>query len=350
MFHCRTSALLCGFSLTLAACDTGPVNPTEQGAAPLETAANPTVSSVVTGTWRTMPALVPARASMAAGVLDKSIVVVGGLTGSNAHAMWRVDAYNIETKTWTQLRSLPESRFGVYGVTPIHGKLYVAGGSTTSPDGIEQRPVKTLFVYDPATNSWSRKADVPALSGCGAYQANLLGRLYVYQPCNIGPGNQALWAYSPTKNAWTTLRTPPSHHLSGVAGVIDDKLYVTGGSYFNGTDYVMNTELDVYDPSTNSWTIKKPMPSGRAQSPFATTGRGKLFVAGGMTEPFGGPTSDLQVYDASTDTWTTGPSMASPRWGGASAYAGGKFFTIGGSDLNDAFTSKVEAFIASIDP
>jgi Kelch motif/Galactose oxidase, central domain len=345
MLQYRLITLLCSVTLALAACDSGSVNPT----APPEGSANSIISNVVTGTWKIMPSLTPARGAMAAGVLGQSVVVVGGLTGNDGHAMWRVDAYDLQTKMWRQLKSLPESRFGVYGVTPIHGKLYVAGGSTTSPDGIVQSPVRTLFVYDTATKNWSRKADLPQASGCSGYQANLLGRLYVYQPCHGGPDNQAFLAYSPTNNTWTTRRPPPSFHAFGVAGVIDGKLYLTGGwrgPREDDTTIVLNPELDVYDPSTNTWTIKRPMPSARWQTPFATTGRGQLFIAGGVAQDSRVISADLQVYDALTDTWTFGPPMLHPEEGGASAWAGGKFFAIGGSDEHELL-SEVGAFIPS---
>ena len=83
-----------------------------------------------------MPSLQPARWRHAADVLGKSIVVVGGLSGDELHALSRVDAYNVETRTWTALASLPVPRYDVIGATAIQGKLYVAGGIATGPETI----------------------------------------------------------------------------------------------------------------------------------------------------------------------------------------------------------------------
>ena len=97
---------------------------------------------------------------MGVGVLDKSIVVVGGWTGHTT--LTRVDAYNVETRTWIQLRSLPAPRELVLGATAINGKLYVAGGRSADAMNREE---KTLFVYDPGTNTWSRGSNRRTTTG-----------------------------------------------------------------------------------------------------------------------------------------------------------------------------------------
>jgi hypothetical protein len=115
---------------------------------------------------------VPARAEMAAAVSDKSIVVVGGYSDDRL-AMTRVDAFNVETKTWTRLEPLPEARYG-NGATTINGKIYVAGGRSTE-NPVVPAPQKSLFMYDPGTGTWTREADLPR-SVYVSLQAGLLGK------------------------------------------------------------------------------------------------------------------------------------------------------------------------------
>jgi N-acetylneuraminic acid mutarotase len=325
-----------GLCISLVACGDPSAGPTESGTlAP--TPPTPAAGSGLTfnGTWKKYPSLVPARWRSAADLLGKSIIVVGGLNGAN-ESIRRVDAYNVETRTWTGLKPLPIPLYDALGATAIHGKLYVAGGKSTTEDCL-----KTLYVYDPLTNSWARKADMP-LTGCHGVQANILGQLYVYT-VYTGPGRGDLFAaYNPNTNTWVRRPVPEGSFQSYPVGeAINDKFYLTGGIDASGQ---FNHVLQVYDPATKIWTKKSPLPTGRDNA-FATAFHGKLFVAGGTLDDNGlaVATDVVEAYDPLTDTWATGPSMLAPRRHGAAAWGRGNlFFTIDG--LTDGtIDSRVEA-------
>jgi N-acetylneuraminic acid mutarotase len=326
---------MCGVCITLVACgDPSVVGPTEPGTiAPRAPTADAAVSVLAfNGTWRTMPSLLPARWRAAADVLDKSIVVVGGRNGLEIFD--RVDAYNVETRAWTALKSLPVPLYDLIGVTTIHGKLYVAGGVSTTGNCL-----KTLFVYDPATNSWTRKADMPR-TGCHGVQANVLGQLYVYTLYTGSAAEPTLFAsYNPSTDKWVRRPIPDEVHQSWpVGGAINGKFYLTGGVDASGQ---ADRVLQVYDPATRMWTKKSPIPTGR-DGAFAAVVHGKLFVAGGVgLRDTWVMTDVVEAYDPLTDTWAAGPSMLAPRGFGASGWAGGKFFTIDGT--TPSLTSRVEA-------
>jgi N-acetylneuraminic acid mutarotase len=325
---------ICGLCTTLAACG----DPSAPGTLALGgPSADATVSALTfTGTWRTMPSLLPARWRHAADVLGNSIVVVGGLSGSELEALSRVDAYNVETRTWTALKSLPIPLYDVNGATPIHGKLYVTGGRS----GPNDSPRKTLYVYDPATNSWSRKADMP-LRGSVGVQANVLGQLYVYTFPQSPPDIKLFASYNPKTDKWVRRPLPKGLHFAyPVAGAINGKFYLTSGEAYSG---LSDRELEVYDPVTRTWTTKSPMPTARAVASAAVV-HGKLFVAGGVVNQNGLAVSTdvVEGYDPLTDTWATGPSLPTPRGHAASAWAGGKFFVIDGI-RGGPLTSQVEA-------
>ena len=219
MTRLRFVTTICGLSTTLAACG-GPSagGPTAPGTlAPGGPTADAAVSALAfNGTWRTMPSLLPARWRHAGDVLGKSIVVVGGLSGSELEALSRVDAFNVETRTWTALKSLPIPLYDVNGATPVQGKLYVSGGRS-SPD---EDCAKTLFVYDPATDSWTRKADMP-LKGCVGVQAHVLGQLYVYTFPQSPPDIRLFASYNPKTDKWVRRPLPKGLHFAyPVAGAI----------------------------------------------------------------------------------------------------------------------------------
>ena len=81
----------------------------------------------------------------------------------------------------------------------------------------------------------------------------------------------------------------PSPRVGHIGGVIDGRLYITGGSATNGTD---NPVL-VFDPVINSWSIASADPIGTpAGDPIARQFMAaavlgcQLFVAGGYDNRF----------------------------------------------------------------
>ncbi len=67
---------------------------------------------------------------------------------------------------------------------------------------------------------------------------------------------------------------------------------------FNGSQPV--ADLDVYDPATDTWTTRAPIPTaGRA---IGTALQGKLYVIAG---------SNAYVYDPGSNKWS---SIAAPTW------------------------------------
>jgi N-acetylneuraminic acid mutarotase len=114
--------------------------------------------------------------------------------------------------------SLPGAREETNGASVINGKLYVSGGRNR-----EFRATRTLFVYDPKTNSWTRKADMPQ-AGCGGIQGVIGSQLYVYLPpvgggsaCH-GPNEMGLlFRYNPSTNTWMRRAAPPSDHRTVLA-------------------------------------------------------------------------------------------------------------------------------------
>jgi N-acetylneuraminic acid mutarotase len=343
MSHRIGLAALGSFALALAACGGDPAGPSTMP----ETSRASSLGSVG-GIWRQQPSLLPARRWAAATVSGKSILVIGGEVNGEVGSSSRVDAYNVETRKWTRLAPLPEGRMW-HDATTIGGKVYVAGGENESIiDGVPTgTPTHTLFVYDPGTNSWSRKADLPVKGTQIVHQAAVSGVLYVYTD------NDHFWKYSPWLDKWTALPLPPSPHGDGMMKAIGGKLYLTGGIRFTGTRWEYNPELDVYEPATRTWTVKSPLPAAYSSldhGAVAASFRGKLWVAGGAADPSGplynAPARETYAYDPLTDTWVSGPPMLRATMNAAGAWAGGKFYVFGGNDSSDL--TQVTGFVQAL--
>jgi N-acetylneuraminic acid mutarotase len=128
------------------------------------------------------------------------------------------------------------------------------------------------------------------------------------------------FALAAIEDSWTTKEPLPMASW-GIVGV-NDKIYAIAGSgdYAN-VSYVNNAVLE-YDPASDEWTAKKPMPTKRYQ--FATTVyQNKIYVIG---EPDGAN----QIYDPATDTWKNKTSMPTPRTQLEANVVNGKIYLIGG--------------------
>jgi N-acetylneuraminic acid mutarotase len=78
--------------------------------------------------------------------------------------------------------------------------------------------------------------------------------------------------------------------------VLNGKLYVAGGQWSADDGFSGGTtaSLQVYDPLTNSWSAKAPMPTVRRYAAGATAA-GLVFVVTGQLDA-GGMTRKVEVY------------------------------------------------------
>lgn len=302
--------------LVLASCSDTTTEPATPGAA------GPTAPAlaVASNSWITRTDMPTERWALAAAAVtndagESILYAIGGTTTLGGSAsLSKVQAYNVATNTWTTKAPLPVPIYWSNGVGVIGGKLYISGGLASF-----RNYMRTLYMYDPATNAWTRKHDLPSLTFTGVTGV-INGRLYVLTGCNdaeaCAPSNDpvAFYRYDPPTDHWAVLPKPTRAHAEGMGGVIGGKFYVTGGDDETGGV----SQLDVYDPATNRWATKAPMPRGRWLGAGTVLG-GKLYVMGGDQFSLDGLTvtaiRTTIVYDPSTDTWKTKAPLPTARAG-----------------------------------
>ena len=310
---------------------------------PVVPAAQPASASVAGGTWATKASMPTPRSNLAAGTVNNSLgqPVLYAIGGNNETGWLRtVEAYNFATNSWSTKAKLPLALTLGNGVGVIGGKLYLAGGLFEASGVVGWHP--GLNVYDPARNTWTKKADMPKRFAQGVTGV-INGKLYVLPgTCNnCGPStpNRRFYRYDPVTNIWTALPWAPDAHIEGAAGVINGKFYVAGGAGQT------RTRLDVYDPATNKWRTLAPMPTPR----YGATGavlQNKLYVIGRSNVDPGEPQNQVEAYDPVTNTWTTKtPIPGAGRGGLAGArvtYQGqSHIVVVGGSDVESSSPGNV---------
>ncbi len=174
-------------------------------------------------------------------------------------------------------------------------------------------------------------------AGGGAVEVN--GEIYVV-------GSNFTYVYDPSVNVWVSKAPLPTHPQSFAIAACQDMIYVFGGcSGFNQiTGYPINCTgvSREYNPATDNWETKAPMPTARAELQ-ANVVNGKIYLIGG-TLPDGSVSNVTEVYDPSNDSWSTAASIPTAVGLYASAVVDNKIYVEGGGqsgpvigDLNQIF-------------
>src|SRR5262249_40253829 len=106
-----------------------------------------------TDTWTARAAVPTERTDPAYGVMGGKIYVAGGVSADRTLLGTR-EAYDPATDSWTSLKRMPSALEGASGAV-VGGKLYVLGGSTASSQSSTLTIFDQVYIYDPATDSWS---------------------------------------------------------------------------------------------------------------------------------------------------------------------------------------------------
>lgn len=184
---------------------------------------------------------------------SQSVILVGGFTAENAKgeksrlvSQSLVQQFDLKTMRWKELPSLPEPRSSMDAIC-LNGYLYVMGGWSMTGSSDETKWLDTV---------WRMSLD--------------------------------------RKDAWEKMASAPFLRRAIALATHQNKIYVIGGMKESGEP---TTNVDCFDPATNSWSIVAPI-SGVPLNGFgaaATEIDGKLIVS----------TVDgaIQQLDNSTQSW-----------------------------------------------
>ena len=287
------------------------------------------------GTWQRLAPMPIARQEVAAAVLNGKVYVLGGLQGNGA-ATAAVEAYNPHTNTWAAARSLPFPNH--------HNSAAVAAGRLYSFGGVSS----ATFVYDPDADTWSPVAPMEFLHGGTAAVGVIEDKIYVAGGTHGSSSISALEVYDPATNTWTRRASMSVARDHCAGAVIDGKFYVVAGRGSAGA----GTALEVYDPVANNWSMRARMPTFRSGAAAAAV-NGELWVFGGETP---GIRPEVEAYNSATNTWRRLADMPTPRHGISAGVIGNRVYLAGGgtveglgaTEITDVFTVDRKAVFANI--
>jgi N-acetylneuraminic acid mutarotase len=160
--------------------------------------------------------------------------------------------------------------------------------------------------------------------------------------------------YDPETNSWrekTPMPTPRNH---AAIGAVNGKIYVIGGRV--GAAFIaLATDVSVveeYDPATDKWSAPRSrMPTARSALGYGVI-NGKVYVAGGeYQDPHMMATfKEVEAYDPASNSWSILPSMPVSRHGLAAGAIGNRLILVGGDVQSsgtglEVSTSEVDSLV-----
>jgi len=197
--------------------------------------------------------------------------------------------------TWTQKASLSNTPVNDYSYgCGIGNKAYVVPGPTPG-SYFETAPKTDFFEYDPATDVWTKKANLPVNNVPYGLAVSINGKGYFGLTGGI-------WEYDPAIDTWTRKLTLPA----GITTFLT-AFSIGGKGYFSWGDGASSNQLWEYNPVTDAWVQKANFPGTTAPSVFDihtgfTIGNKGYVAKNGDTDPSN--KNDLWEYDPALNTWT----------------------------------------------
>jgi len=232
------------------------------------------------------------------------LLVLVFLTATTTIAAKPASSAEIQENTWATKAPLPEG-IGIVKAAVANGKIYAMTGESN-------------YEYDPATDNWTAKTPMPTprhlnTFGIAAYQ----DKIYVIGGddgtgrANYLSSNEV---YDPLTDTWETKEPMPTGMDWVEANVVNGKIYAIGVGHQIKAYTPYFSLNQVYDPATDSWTTKQPTPFAVTRGASAVVDS-KIYIMGGLfnsSNPLNAVAN--QIYNTENDTWSLGASLPTPMW------------------------------------
>ncbi len=274
--------------------------------------------------------LFPYNLCMAARTLPKILIsAIAVVTGVGLSIATGVSA---DKGAWESKAPAPTKRSEV-AAAALDGKIYVVGGFAK---GIAFTS-SLVEEYNPAGDSWRVRSPMPA----GRHHAGIgvvNDRLYVIggfhaSLLNIWDPTATVYEYDPHSDQWTTRKPMPTARGALAVAVLDGKLHAIGGYGKDGN----SAAHEVYDPATDTWSTAAPLHVARDHHAVAAVG-GRLYAIGGrLNRQYSQNVVVNEMYDPSTNQWTPKADLPTARSGITAQAVGGRIYVFGGEAPTGTF-------------
>jgi plastocyanin/N-acetylneuraminic acid mutarotase len=289
---------------------------------------------------------------------DNNFYTMGGRTADTAGSDFQhVLRYSPTNNNWVQLNvTLPDNQMNnmACGVLAVSGTplIYCVGGSAAGQTTATAR----VFFYNPATDTattltsgdnWPGDSAGTILPGGFAVANN---KLYILGGFNINVAStNQIWQFDPTGavgSKWLQRVNAPEGIMYAPTCAIGGIIYVGGASDYQGGTVVDTTNSFSFNPTSNTTGSIAPIPRATGET-RGLTFNGKMYVmGGGRVAP--NPSTEVDVYNPGTNTWTTDLPFMTARRNFPTDTDGTTRIWLGGGYASDGITplSSMEKFCA----
>ena len=250
--------------------------------------------------------------------------------------LWEVDP---EVGAWRRRSDMPYRRRR-FAMTSLAGKLHVVGGLDAA-----DRCCGGNLVYDPATDDWGEAEAMPT-ARCDLALAVFGGRLHALGGLREVPLLGALFGrrvtarhevYDPRTDTWSRRRSLPAAACGLAAAAAGNAVHVVGGErrwllWLWGR--IRSRSHQLYHPGSDRWLAERsPLPLGRRDLALVAVG-GRLYAVGGRGAS--GWLADCDRFDPAADLWSSQTPLHEPIDSPGAAALGGVLYVTGARRAPDA--------------
>lgn len=268
-------------------------------------------------TWTYLPDMPVYRYDSGFEIYQNKIYALGGFSwdGSKS-ASDQGDIFDLETKKWTKTTKLLKESEGVTS-TQLNGKIYLIGGRYSN---------SKIQIYDIATNSWKYGVDFPLenfywgtaqtyndkIYVMGGYvpsttEIQIKSTMYIFDlklnkwildsiPSDLVFPNSVkfedkfyLWSsgviysYQPETKIWNEIASGSKHAKANQEAIVyKNRIIFIGGSDSTHKDSPTSTDITIFDPKLDKWTITSSTINHKRHYGFGVFSRNnEVFILGG---------------------------------------------------------------------
>jgi len=278
--------------------------------------------------WKILADIPDPQIGFGSAVAGARLHILGGARGGAAGATNAHQVYDPATNTWTKKAPIPE-RLGWPAVAVYKGKIYVFGGDRQGIDAVQS---DRAFAYDPGNDRWQELKPLPAPRSYAA-AATVGEYIYIFGARTLRRDTLDLstWRYDPRKNTYNRLadmpegarfitQAPYDGFIYCIHGETANEIYADGVLKYDTRKNVW-TKLDIPRVNKTKWTL-----SQHSASIFIGS---KVFILGGKP-PEARRTPMATYFDMATETFGVADPMPTGRCCGGAGIINGTIYLAGG--------------------
>jgi hypothetical protein len=148
-----------------------------------------------------------------------------------------------------------------------------------------------------------------------------------------------VYQYDPATDAWTERTPMPTARGALAVTVLNGRILAIGGANGDGN----TAAVEEYDPAADRWRARAPLPTPRDHLAAATAG-GRVYAIGGrLNRDYHRNVGTAEMYDADADRWSPVADLPTPRSGITAGVLDGVVYVAGGEGPDGTFPQN-EAF------